>query len=292
MSGTSLTFSLQALNVEVDALKATLSGVTELDFDCDVVAGFDVPVSIMQDLFNFQSDAIDIDNIVTTDIKYKASYTEPTVLDSEGVPVTVLADGWLLSTECTGTDSVPGSENAIFFNAATAGATKRMVPHEHQRYLAWKLFRTWLGTDLFDNEEEQIEYLDREARRELNDKLVALAAAGVKNANEVDLGAEFGNFNHPSYVILQQIINDQPARLADLTPYFISGDTNGDENGNSPPWFKMPLLVDDELQFKLTIAADADQVDIIGLTPSPANAIDVRTYRIVMKLVADPIPPV
>jgi hypothetical protein len=48
------------------------------------------------------------------------------------------------------------------------------------------------------------------------------------------------------------------------------------------------LKAGDKLQFKLTIAAEDSQVDIIGLTPGGADDIPNRTYRIVMTLV-DPV---
>lgn len=273
---TGIDFSVQALNVDVTAAKAALSGVTDTAFFCNVVAELDIPLADAQNLFRFQSDAIDITNAEATDILYKVHYEESTILDSEGVPTEVVAAQWLANTICNGTD-----DDDEIYTSGTAGATHKGVAFEYVRYLAKKLFNTHLGVDLFSNEEELRVALDRSARENLNNKMKELA--GLNTGLYCEASTMAGDFNHPSYVILQKIINDAPARLATLADYALpGGDASGAEDPENPPTFRMPLAEGDSIQFKLTIAADSTQSSIVDSN----DVIPVRTYRIVMNVVA------
>jgi hypothetical protein len=276
MSSPSITFSVQALNVSVDAAKALLAGVTDTSFECDVVADLDLPLADAQDLFRFQSDAIDITDAEADDIKYKVNYTSSNTLDASGIPTEVVSADWLANTLCSGTDN-----SDPIYEAGTSGAAFKGVAFEYVRYLAHNLFNTHLGVDLFSNEEEVRAALDRSARSALDTKMTDLA--GLEGGAYITPSQMTGDFSHPSHVILSKIILDAPERLATLADYAIAG---GDESGADPastePTFKMPLAVGDKIQFKLTVQAESTQSDIVDSSAAIAN----RTYRIVMNVVA------
>lgn len=274
MSG--IDFRVQALNVSVDATEALMAFEDDADITADVTASFDLDVSVAQNLFRFQSDAIDVDNIVDTDLKYKVEYT--TTQDANGHPVPLSAD-WLVNTQCSAGDAI--------YTAGTSAAANKMVPHEYVRYLATKLFNTHLGVDLFSNETEVREALDLDARTALDAKLGELAAlesGSYVDASNVELTS---GFKHPSYVILSKIIQNAPERLTDLSGnYLISGSADGSEltDASEYPIFKMPILVGDTIQFKMTINAHADQGKLVD--PNGAGvSIPARTYKIVMNVV-------
>jgi hypothetical protein len=276
MSSPSITFSVQALNVSVDAAKALLSGVTDTSFECDVVADLNLPLADAQDLFRFQSDAIDITNAEDADIKYKVNYASSNTLDASGIPTEVVAADWLSNTICSGTDR----DDQVYIDG-TAGAAYKGVAFEYVRYLAHNLFNTHLGVDLFSNEEEVRVALDRSAREMLDAKMTELA--GLEGGLYCPASTMAGDFNHPSFVILQKIILDAPSRLATLAEYAISGgDGSGAEDSDPMPTFKMPLAVGDKIQFKLTVKAESTQSNIVD----SSEAILDRTYRIVMNVVA------
>ncbi len=276
MSSPSITFSVQALNVSVEAAKALLSGVTDQSFECDVVADLNLPLADAQDLFRFQSDAIDVTNAAEDDIKYKVNYTSSNTLDASGIPTEVVSADWLANTLCSGTDNADQ-----IYTDGTSGAAFKGVAFEYSRYLAHNLFNTHLGVDLFSNEEEVRTAMDRSARAALDTKMTELAAL---NSGEYCLPSEVINgFNHPSYVILSKIILDAPDRLATLADYAVAGgDGTGADPADPAPVFKMPLAVGDKIQFKLTVTAESTQSDIVDSSASIAN----RTYRIVMNVVA------
>jgi hypothetical protein len=268
---TGLTFSLQALNVEVDAIKAVMEFEVETDFSGNVTADFDIELTTVKNLFRFQSDAVDITDASAADIKYKVQYTE--TLDADNVPTPLSVD-WLGNTLCIAGDSI--------YDEGTSGATFKAVTYEYVRYLAKKLFNTHLGVDLFSNELSVRTELDKSAREALNTKLLELAGLDYVDITGVTFQS---GFKHPSYVILSKIIANAPERLQDLSSNFI--DNGADTTGvNETPIFQMPLLVGDKLQFLLTVNADADQGKIVDLVNN-GPTIDPRTYKIIMNVVAD-----
>ena len=269
-----LEFYVESLNVAVDATKALLSGALDASFSADVVAELDFPLADALAMFHFQSDAIDVNNIVAEDLKYKLNYTADTNV-TDGVPDSVMASGWLSNTICIGTDT-----NDSTYTAGTSAATHKAVPYEYVRYLAQNLFNTHLGVDLFSNETEVREDLDKAARAALDTTLAALR--DLSGGDFVEAGTQYNTFDHPSYSILNKIISLDASRLTDLNNYLVAGgDATGADPADPVPVFKIPFIVGDSIQFKLTVSADATQTDVV----EGVNSIADRTYRIIMNIV-------
>jgi hypothetical protein len=170
-------------------------------------------------------------------LKYKVVY------DTSSTP---LSADFLVNTEVI-TGSIDG-------NAAT-----NTVPYDYVRYLAQCLFNTYLGVDLFDNETELRDDLNTSARTALNTKLLSFVALG-----ELDASASI----NPSKVILDQIIVNQPSRLATLEAASGSGDST---------WYYMPILAGDSLYFKLVVSAASGQAAIVD---SATVSTEDREYLI------------
>jgi hypothetical protein len=266
-----ITFSVQALNVEVTSALAALSGVTDTDFTCDVTADLSISLAAAQDLFRLQSDAIDITDAAEDDIKYAVYYEASNTLDASGIPTEVVSPDWLVNTVCSAGDDL--------CTASTLSATNKGVAYEYVRYLAHNLFNTHLGVDLFSNEEQLRAVLDISARDELDENMKELHDLGYVLPSTTHRG-----FSHPSYVMLSKIILDAPDRLASLDEYAIAGgDATGADPANpSAPTFKMPFAVGDKIQFQLKIKAAANQSEIVD----SSDAIADRTYKIVMEIEA------
>ncbi len=273
-------FYVQSLNSGATALMAELAQGDEAAFTAAVVANFELPVTIAQNLFKFQSDAVDIMNASETDIKFKVDYVQDTN-QTDNIPDTVLESDWLANCECIGTDTA----DAVFV-AGTSTASKRQVAHEFVRYLAHSLFNTHLGVDLFSNEEELVNALNIDARRALDETLTNLTNLNGGDYCPKDFTIGAGTYKHPSQVILSKIIANTPQRLSDLQPYFVAGgDQSGVEGGTPAPVFRMPLAVGDTVQFKLLVSAADDQH--LLLDPL-ATEIQDRAYRIKFTIVEDP----
>ena len=289
----SQTFYVQALNIELTADKALISGDVTGPFESDVNAQVDVPLSVVQDLFKFQSDAIDINDVDIEDLKYKVDYTPDTTLDDNDIPLTVLAPGFLTNTLCyeAGTAS-----NDTVFADNTSTATKKSVADDYMRFLAFKLFRTAMGVDLFDNEIQVKESINTKARAALDIKLAELTNlndGGYLTKDESTTG-EFEEVNHPTYSIISQMIANTPERFQNLDEYAVGdADTSGDEEGAPLPTFRAPLMAGDSLVFRLLIKADPLQGGIVNDDNGNINfeggvaGSEGRVYAIKLNVVAD-----
>ena len=240
---TAQSFYLSDLEISTTATLATLSGAASSSFSGDAIAELDVSASVLQSLFQFHSDAIDVTDAVATDLTYKVVYTSSSYpLSADFLVNTVVSDGDIIDT-----------------NAAT-----NTVPYDYVRYLAKKLFNTYLGVDLFANEEELRTDLDSTARVALDAKLASFCALGT-----IDASASI----NPSKVILDQIIQNQATRLSTL--HVASGDANTDDG--AAVFNYMPILEGDSLFFKLIVSADADQPSVVD---SSTVSCPDRTYLI------------
>lgn len=277
---TTLNFNINALNISIDASMTTIEISETTPFICDVVAELSMFLSYAQNLFRFQSDAIDITNDIESDIKYKVEYIPGSY--TNGVPELVMNSDLLFDCKCTGTDN-----NDPIYLAGTANATNNNITYEYMRYLATKIFNTHLAVDLFSNEQEVRDNLNATGKINLDNLLNSLAS--LNNGDYCDTNQivvdDNGNL-HPSYVILQQILKYKPERLAGkLDTFLIEGDQSGTEDGIPVPIFKMPFDVGDTIQLPLSINADIGQNTILDpLNPTP---IPVRTYRIVFNIIPD-----
>lgn len=242
----SMEFYLAQLDFGVTAGSATLSGADSVSFSGDAIADVNVTLSSVRNLFNFQSDSIDITDTTATDIKYRVSYTT-----SEEFPLGIH----------------PANNTLVNSGAIDAAANIYGVTHDYIRYLAFKLFNTHLGVDLFDNEDDLSGGLNSGFQAAFNTVLVNLAAEGVTDGD--------ADPSSPSRTILNQIILNQPSRLSDLTAYAIDGETG---------WYKMPIAVGDKLYFLVTITAATDQHLLTNV-----SAIDTRSYLMRLTVVADPV---
>ena len=239
---TAQSFYLSDLEISTTATLATLSGAATTDFSGNATAELDVSASVLQNLFQFHSDAIDITNTVADDLTYKVVYT------SSSYP---LSTDFLVNTEV--------STGMVDANAAT-----NTVPYDYVRYLAQRLFNTYLGVDLFANEEELRTDLDSTARAALNTKLLSFVSAGT-----IDASASI----NPSKVILDQIIQNQPTRLSTL--HVASGDAN--TNDGAAVFNYIPILEGDSLYFKLIVSAATNQAAVVD---SSTVSTPDRTYLI------------
>jgi hypothetical protein len=101
---------------------------------------------------------------------------------------------------------------------------------------------------LFSNETELRENLNADFTTAFDANMSLLAADGDTDASG----------NSPSKTILNQIINNQPDRLADITELSVG------EN-----WFKAALVAGDILYFRLNLSAAANQNDLTSVAAIP-----------------------
>lgn len=240
-------FYLSELNVDASSALATITGAQTISFSGDADATVDVSASVLQTLFQFESDSIDIDNVVASDIKYRV--------------VQDVANPHLEIDLNTNTE--------VTLNYIHAAAADNHVAYDYVRYLAKELFNTHLGVDLFSNETELRNTLNTNFQTAFDAKLAELTALGWLDASSADA--------NPSKKILDQILNNVSSRLgtngANMNDYKLDAENN---------YFKMPILAGDALYFLLTVdTASGQGAEIEAGLDDPAD----RSYLIKINVV-------
>ena len=248
MTTSSQSFYLSDLEISITSTIADLGCIDTTPFTgIDAYAVLDVSASVLQSLFQFHSDASDVSDIVTDDLFFRIIH------ESTETP---LSENFLTNTN-------------VYTNAIDENANNNTVIYDYPRYLAKKLFNTFLGVDLFANELEIREGLNTSARTALNTKLVTLASLG-----ELDASSN----NNPGFILMEQIKYSVPERLSTIH-FSESSETAADGAG---AWFYTPILAGDSVYFKLNVIADPDQSAVVDST---IGTIPTRVYQIKMNAV-------
>lgn len=250
--------------VQMD-LSASIQTAEIPALDVSAVAVFEVMLDDMKGLFKYQTDSSDLTNLDETDIKY---YVDETKWPSDFNPVNAMMN----DADSSGSIAIDGFE-----------PNKLLVAHDFVRYLASKLFNTFHGVDLFNNELELLQNLrlicnDSAEGHTAFDIKAALAKVGA-NATHADAEGETAgayymtNKNNTSEnicrVLLEQMTKTAIDRFAEIS--------------NSPESQSLPFLVGDSISFKLIVSAAEGQEELTGV-----DAIDSRSYEIRLNIVEAP----
>lgn len=293
-------FYLSALNIEAAASLATLDGSdnTVPITGTDATAELDIPLSLAQSMFQYWSDATDINDIDSEDIKFRM------VMPSVYAPTNALLYPENIS---------PGDADVILNHISYYGEgaldANKPVRKDFVRYIAEEIFGTGNAADLFNNEETVRDSIVANAKTALMERLTKLVQisdidiTGISNItyastdtvvtdasfalvadvyDAVNLATDLTNF--PSKLIFRQLIG-----TAATASRFSTMSTMLAEEGDN--WRKLPLAVADKLYFQLTVIPDAGQNNIIEPKATGGFGADSdiapRKYLIKMNIVAD-----
>jgi len=260
MSVENIHFALPALDQSFNVIPATLEGAAPPTLDFSAVAVYNVKLSDMLAVFEYQSDSFDISNAAATDIKY---YVNKAAWPANLNPVHAsMNSGEMLATG-----------NGIV-------AAKNLVKHDFVRFLADHLFNTPHGVDLFSNEDDLLSDLVTKG---------AAAATAIENALEtVDHAHAVGGTDASS---LKYSTNDQNTDTnicRELMLQIIDGAASRfhhSEPSNTTAKQSVPIIAGDSLNFVLSISAAENQEDLTG-----RGAFDVRKYKIQLNVVDSATP--
>jgi len=253
--GLNQTFSLSTL-AALDASSITVETT-------DATAVFYVRLSDMTNLFQYQTDAFDMNNVDASDIKYYVFHrTMPAELHIN--PTHAMMN----KTESAG---MLGS------GVQEIGADKSLVKHDFVRYIALRLFNTHYGVDLFQNEQElheNLTYLGETVQHNIDTILSGISTTSAiqdmaydASGNKYLTNDASGNTNL-CRELMRQLAAADPSR-------FYTGGADTATSGIR----NMPLHENDSINFKLTITAAEGQNIVTGV-----NVIPSRTYLIKMVL--------
>lgn len=228
--------------------------------DASATAVFYVSQTDMQNVFKFESDSFDINDLSASDIRYftyMSNWPAGLVIN----PVNAMLDK-------------SGSANAI---TSVGIPNKMLVKHDFIRYLALKLFNTPSGVDLFNNESELIAHLNDMGNASYqNDisgtlwKYATNASTAVDNTNFIlDASSNakcttdhLTSNDNICRELFNQILYANKSRFSD-----ISLNTLGVRS--------LPILSGDSISYRFTVFPKAGQNDITGVA-----AFGGRSYRI------------
>jgi hypothetical protein len=261
-------FVLDGLNTDLSLdLSGALVGQDYADLDVSATAVYYVKTSDMRKVFKFQTDSFDVTDDSADDIKYyvhRDSTAWPTNLKLNPANAAMVLDGAEM--------------------LSSAAATKNKLKHDFVRYLAFRLFNTIHGVDLFSNEEDLLASVvrgGRAARLAIETKLNDVAATNNAISGPDVSGGHYYTTNaldtsaNICRVLMRQLIHTAPGRFETLSV---------DNSGNP---ISVPLEDGDNLNFKVTVAAASGQETLVpGVSP-----IVPRSYGVKIILAADPVAP-
>jgi uncharacterized protein YjbI with pentapeptide repeats len=250
--GLNQTFSLSTL-ATLDASSISLEST-------DATAVFYVRLSDMTNLFQYQTDSFDVNNVDASDIKYYV-FHRSTPAEFNINP----SHAMMNKTESAG----------MLGTGQGYDSGKSLVKHDFIRYIALRLFNTYHGVDLFQNEQElheNLTYLGETVQHNVDNIITGVSTTSASETMAYDASGNkyltndvSGNTNL-CRELMRQIAASEPARF-----YNHGGNTAGLRN--------MPLQENDSINFKLTITAAAGQNVLTGVSVIPS-----RTYMIKMVL--------
>ena len=257
LTGLNQTFTLDASGV--------LAGEAPAEFlDVSAVAVYNIKLSDMLNVFKFQTDSFDVNNVDASDIKYYVFSENP---------------NWPTNLVINPANA-DMSHNAMFATGGEIVENRNKVKHDFVRYLAFKLFNTAHGVDLFSNETELLTDIVAKgatAHTAIKTALSAVNTTASDLSGNVDVNGLFyatntvpANTTHNfSRELLRQVANAAPERFYNIS------DISGVQS--------IPLAVNDSINFKVSIAAYPAQHTLT----SRATAFDNRVYQIKLILKAD-----
>ena len=249
-------------NLQMDLSGALDAASISVPTDVSATAVFQIGLSALKDTFKFQSDALDISNVASSDVKY---YVYPANWPT-GVNV---AHAMLQGEHATGASGKLGSGY---------DDDRCLLKHDFVRYLAQKLFNTVHGVDLFSNETELLENIvghGHTIKTGINTKLTAVGVSGSDAGLAGSAGSKYltnatAESKNLGRIIMQQLASSAPGRFAT-------------DIANSDAIQSMPFQENDALYFKVTVKAAANQHDLTSVA-----AIEDRVYHIKLLVKASP----
>ena len=271
----SIAFSLPALNQSytLDICGSLLTAAPDAMTDVSAVATYHIKRSVMRSVFKFHSDSADVTDVSANDTRYYVFMTN-----------------WPLDASLNPAHAEMTSSPML----ATGGditANKNLVKHDFVRYMAYKLFNTVYGVDLFANETELLNDISSKGRtakdniRTALDNVCTTSAVTGDGALTTDASGNKYTTNAASTntnvcrELIRQIGNSQPSRFN----YGVSDASGVDLSGNTF-YREVPIEAGDSINFKLTVTPHATQHNLTGRT----TAFESRVYKIRL-LVSDTV---
>lgn len=253
-------FVLTGLNQEFTlGVSGEIAGAAPPTLDVSCIALYEIKLSDMKNVFKFESDSFDVNDVNADDTKYY-----------------VYMNAWPADLSLNPANAHHLATSPILENSADVVEKKNFVKHDFVRYLALKLFNTAYGVDLFSNEDELLSDLVTKGATAAGNIITALNSVNQASAangssphkystNDLTSSSNF------SRELLRQVAHHAPARFAGIS------NTSGIQS--------IPLEENDTISFKVSINAATNQHNLTSV----AGPFDTRVYRIELHLKPSPL---
>ena len=253
-----------------------------LSISGDAVAVFVAKTSDIKKVFQFQTDAVNINDVSSQDMKFYVDMSQwPNGPNSANMLVLNPANAMM---------DFPSYSSGAIASINKLGEpyehNKMLVKHDFIRYIAQKMFNTYQGVDIFNNQLELSQNIEAvcdgsasgHSWFDISAALYKVSTNGSHEGLETDANGEkymtVGTTSDAnlSRELFLQIVGNQPNRLETLVL-------------DSPDRQAIPFVTGDSINFKLTVTPAPGQETVAGLTG--IATIPARTYVIKLLLVAD-----
>jgi hypothetical protein len=253
--------------------------------DYDAIANINVDLNTFKNMFCFQTDYIDVDNVHETDIKYYV------LIDK--IPYFIPNLG----------SSIVGTNPIVSLNPNGTIGLDQFIGKDFTRYLATLLFNTPYGTDLFVNETELVNSVSsallnawgycandlESVSNEGNNPNIPL----VGNSPAKYLTNDFSAVTNICRELFLQVISKAPERFTNL-PQIPVDDVSAApiREGANYKYYYLPFIQNDCVQLRVKLYPSVNQ-PTFGLPTTDTNKFETvgnnthlkgRTYLINMKL--------
>jgi hypothetical protein len=264
----SIAFSLPAFNqnYQLDICGSLLSQAPDAMTDISAVATYHIKKSVLRSVFKFHSDSADINNVDASDTRYY-----------------IFMNNWPSDASLNPAHASMTS-NPMLATAGDVLANKNLVKHDFVRYLAYKLFNTVHGVDLFNNELELLNDISSKGRSSAANIITLLKNVSTESGvtspapiyplnvdasnNKYTMNDASGNTN-----ICRELIRQIASSDAGRFRYGNSDASGVDLSGN--PYREVPFENGDSLNFKVTITPANNQNNL-----TQQSTFDSRVYKI------------
>jgi uncharacterized protein YjbI with pentapeptide repeats/uncharacterized protein YjdB len=251
-------FSLIGLNQTFNLSTLAMLDASAVNMDAtDATSVFYVRLSDINNIFKYQSDAFDVNDVSSSDIKYYVFHRK-----------------WPTELKINPSHAMMNKSESLNMLGLGAGYTsdKSLLKHDFIRYIALRLFNTIHGVDLFRNETDILEnsvYLGETVRHNIDVVLSGISTTSNSATMSYDSSGNKYLTNDASgnsnlcRELMRQVAAGAPSRFYN----------NG---GNDAGLKNVPFLENDTIKFKVIIQAAASQNILTGVSDIPSRSYTIK----------------
>ena len=232
------------------------SQVLSLTTDATITLSTSVAASVLQNTFFIRSD-----EDITLDASFVYYYTD--------------------TSKWSNAQTVLNPKNGIVTSNGYVASDN--VSKDFIRDLARQLFGTYLGADMFTNEDSVVTDINSKCDTVASTIMALLTSidktSGSFSGMSTDLsGAKYLKDNTSSSNISRELMNQL---FSSAPSRFVNIKDNYKYNATEDGFYRLPILAGDTITFKLTLVPAAGQVSAVPTGPSSLNQ---RTYTVILNV--------